>query len=603
MGGVMAEDGSEDEGNTRLKDQHLIYAPDPQQLASPGDIDPETDLDIIASTYRAVVDQHAFEAMIASWNAKLDRVNADDLQPTNLSGSLLRQLANARQTMEMLDIPADNDPLNRMVMDIPGPAVVLAPNCHIAMMNVGAAQTFGGRQGTPFDLANIDPRSEDDFAALRRTANGRGNRTQAILRLTPQGADDQSLIAEAFLLKAPGQETSYIVIRSLEIEWTETAATNLILAFALSDAEAEVARLFYQHRSLDVIARERGVSILTVRSQMKAIQAKLEASSQADLIRLLAMVASRAIIGQRSQVAGWRDPLGREERHTLPDGRVVAWTWMGAENGIPAVMLRGFPMGYLLPRGAEQKLEKAGVKLFALSRPGYGNSTLHGDMSVLDDNLAALQFFLDEAMKGPCVAIGTSNGLVPLLAEQQINPHRFRSLIGIGYTGVLDRSGINRLPMIQRTMMRMAGYAPWLVELMAKSGHRMMQQHGVDWYLERAYRDRPLDMSTFADPNLVPLVRNACSHLLMQGHMPFVRDLQLARAPVDSAIDALDIPLLWLAPMDDGVFDENRYRQIEQRNPNIRMEPVPNAGELVLYQSTDLIIDRIIEAVTSSNIA
>jgi DNA-binding CsgD family transcriptional regulator/pimeloyl-ACP methyl ester carboxylesterase len=583
--------------DTPLKDQDLLFAPEPDQLALPGDVDPETDLDIIANTYRAIVDQHAFEKMIASWNAKLDRVGADGENLSELSGSLLRQLAEARETLEVLDIPAENDPLSRAILDVAGPAVVLAPDGRIAVTNVSGTEVFGRRQGMFFDVETIDPRSEQDFLALRKAANASGNRSTAILRILPKGEEDKPIMVEAFLLEAPGQEKSYIAIRSLEIEWTAEASRRLGEAFGLSDAEVQVGRLFYELRSIEGVARERNVSLHTVRTQIKAIQAKLEAPTQADIIRLLAMIASRVIMGQRGTVAGWRDPLGREVRHSTPDGRVVAWTWMGAENGLPAVMLRGFPMGYLLPEEAENKLRAAGVKLYALSRPGYGNSSLHGDLPVLEDNLAALRVFLDQAMEGPCIGIGMSNGLVPLLAEQQANPDRFSSLIAIGYTGVLDRSGMGRLPLIQKTMMRMTGYAPWLVELMAKSGHRMMQQHGVDWYLERAYRDRPCDMATYADPNIVPLLRNACAHLLMQGHTTFVRDLQLARAPVDDALDTLAIPLLWLAPKEDGVFDEKRYRRTEGRNSHIRMEPVPKTGELIFYQNTSLVIDRVIQAV------
>jgi hypothetical protein len=74
-----------------------------------------------------------------------------------------------------------------------------------------------------------------------------------------------------------------------------------------------------------------------------------------------------------------------------------------------------------------------------------------------------------------------------------------------------------------------------------------------------------------------------------------VRDLQLAGAPIDAAIEALTIPLLFLAPVLDGVFDEMRYRQIERRNPRIRVEPVADAGELIFYQQSRLIVDRIIE--------
>ena len=585
----------------RLMDQQLRFAPDPEQLDAAGDIDPGTDLAIVANTYRAIVDQHAFDTMIDSWNAKLGVCDPCDEVSPNLSGPLMTQLAAARHTLEMLAIPAENDPLSRAVQEVPGPAIVLSPDGRIVTTNVSGARAFGGRQGMFFSSDVVDPRSLSDFAALRKAANTRGNRSQAILRIHPVDDVDTSFLAEAYLVEAGRGEKSYLVLRSLEVEWTKDAGHRLADAFGFSEAEVEVARLFYHLRDNEAVARERGVSVLTVRTQMKSIQAKAETPTQLDLLRLLALVASRAVMGQRSQVAGWRDPLGREERLTLPDSRVVAWTWMGAKGGTPVVMSRGLPVGHLLPEAQEARLREAGITLYALSRPGYGNSTLHGETTALEDNLTCLRAFLDHRISAPCLGVGLSNGIMPLLAEQHADPSRFTALLAIGYTGVLDRSGQDRLPPIPRTMLRLVNRAPWLVELIAKSGHRMMQQYGVDWYLERAYRNRPCDMATCSDPNVVSLVRSASAHLLMQGHMTFVRDLQLIRAPIDGAIEALRIPMEVLAPMEDGVFDEALYRRLEMRNPRIRVEPVPKAGELIYYQNSALVIDRIIRTVTGGD--
>ncbi|MCE1237745.1 MAG: alpha/beta hydrolase [Hyphomicrobiales bacterium] len=591
---------TKENGEVPLVDQQLRFAPEPHQLNAAGEIDPETDLELVANTWRAIVDQHAFETMIASWNAKLDACDDRDDGPSNLSGPLLTQLAAARRTLEMLDIPAENDPLSRAVQEVPGPAVVLAPDGRIVTTNVAGARAFGGRQGMFFSSDLIDPCSRADFAALRKAANTRGNRSQAILRIHPAEDVEPTFLAEAYLVAAGRGDKSYLVLRSLEVEWTADAGRRLADAFGFSEAEVEVARLFYRLRDNEAVARERGVSVLTVRTQMKAIQAKAETPTQLELFRLLALVASRAVMGERGRVAGWRDPLGREERLTLSDGRVVAWTWMGAEDGVPVVMSRGIPVGYLLPEAEEARLREAGITLFALSRPGYGNSTLDGDMPALDDNLACLRAFLDHRIADPCVAVGLSNGIVPLLAEQTANPARFTTLISIGYTGVLDRSGMHRLPPIPRTMLRLVDVMPWLVELIAKSGHRMMQQYGVDWYLERAYRNRPCDMATCADPNVVPLLRSASAHLLMQGHMTFVRDLQLIRAPIDASIEALTIPMKVLAPMEDGVFDEARYRRLERRNPLVEVEPAPRTGELIYYQNSALVVDHVIRAVAAT---
>lgn len=584
-----------------LADQEFLFAPDTQSGPDSEDDPPlePIDLDIVASTYRSIVDQDAFEDMVQNWSTKLNAAGPEQPLGRGISKQLFSQLKLARKALETLDIPIDNDPLKKAITDVPGPAIVLSPNGRVAMANITGASAFEVQEGAFLNPEVIAPQSRQDYAMLCRAANGQGNTAQTILTICPDnngGSSADPFMAEGYLIKVGNQTNYYIALRSLEIDWLPAVSERLLQAFGLSQAETEVARLFFRMRDLEAVARARGVSLLTVRTQMKSIMAKTGAPSNVDLMRLLSMIASRETMGQRGMSPVWHDPLGREERITLPDGRVVAWTWMGAENGTPAVLLRGFPMAYILPDEGETRLRKAGIKLYALSRPGYGNSTLDSSLSPSADNLAALRAFLDRKVTGPCVGIGMSNGFIPLLEEQHANPARFSSLIAIGYTGVLDRSGIHRLQLIQGTMMRLITRAPWLVELMAKAGHRMMRQYGVDWYLDRAYRSRPIDFQTCRHPNMVTLIRNACAHLLKQGHAAFVRDLQLAIAPTDQMIENLTVPLLFLAPTEDGVFDERAYRKLETRNPLARVEPVQQAGELIFYQRNELIIDRIIEA-------
>jgi DNA-binding CsgD family transcriptional regulator len=59
-------------------------------------------------------------------------------------------------------------------------------------------------------------------------------------------------------------------------------------AFQLSDAEADIAAALDNGQSINEIARDREVSITTVRSQLYALMAKLGVRRQNDLIRLLA---------------------------------------------------------------------------------------------------------------------------------------------------------------------------------------------------------------------------------------------------------------------------------------------------------------------------
>jgi len=558
----------------------------------------ELDLDIISDTFRAFVDQAAVDSLIERWNQKLNALDTESsLFERHFSNAFFKQMDLAAETLDRLETPVFEDPLERVVAEVAGPAVVISPDLRVSLINAEGERSFGSSQGTFLSLDCFSPDSRADLDAVLRSAKKPGNLGQAIVQVLDRATGEPAFRAEAFLLKASNKDGVYIVIRSLELSWSPEVSATLSQAFDLTDAEIEVARQFFDNCDLAEVATQRGVSVHTVRTQMKTILSKTGATSQAELIRLFSMVTSRQMLRNRGLLSKWQDPLGREKILVTDTGRDIAWTWMGARDGIPAVFLRGMAMGYLLPESAEKMLKQAGIKLLIPSRPGYGNSSLHPDLPVLEDNRLMLQEFLDGMGLKGCVGIGLSDGIIPLLAQQDKDPTTFRALISVGFNGCLNRAAFRKLPVPQATLLRLAKTAPRLLDLIARIGQRMVARYGVDWYLDRAHASTPLDLQICRNPSTATLVRDACSHLIVQGTRTFVRDMQMFHAPVDGAIDRLTIPMLSMVPTKDGLFDLEEYQQLERRNSRVTVLPVPESADLLIYQQTEFIMGRIIEII------
>lgn len=560
----------------------------------------ELDLDIVSDTFRAFVDQTAFDSLIERWNQKLNALDSEtSLLERHFSTAFFKQMDVAADTLDRLDAQVFEDPLEKVVAEVAGPAVVISPDLRVASVNAEGEQSFGASQGTFLSLDCLSPESCVDFDTVLRATKGQGNFGQAIVQILDRFTGEPAFRAEAFLLKGSNQESHYIVIRSLELDWSPEVSATLSQAFDLTDAEIDVARQFFETCDLASVAALRKVSVHTVRTQMKTILSKTGATSQAELVRLFSMVASRQMLRNRGLLTEWQDPLGREKILVTDSRRKIAWTWMGAPDGTPAIFLRGMAMGYLLPESAEKMLKRAGIKLLIPSRPGYGNSSLFEELPVLEDNRVMLEEFLvGMGLKG-CVGIGLSDGIIPLLAQQDKAPDTFSALISVGFNGCLNRAAFRKLPVPQATLLRLARTAPRLLDLIARIGQRMIARYGVDWYLDRAHASTPLDLQICRNPTTATLVRDACSHLVVQGTRTFVRDMQMFHAPVDGAIDRLTIPMLSMVPTEDGLFDIDEYRQLETRNAQVSVLPVPESADLLIYQQTDFIMDRIIEVVSN----
>lgn len=128
---------------TPLADQHMFLSP---QLDNGEELEDGSDLDLIASTYRSVLDESAFDDMISGWERKLTTSDVGTSQ-TKLSRRLFGQLVTFRDTLDNLSAPATGDPLKVAVSEVPGPAAVISPNGRVATINIAGERAFGVRQG------------------------------------------------------------------------------------------------------------------------------------------------------------------------------------------------------------------------------------------------------------------------------------------------------------------------------------------------------------------------------------------------------------------------------------------------------------------------
>lgn len=116
---------------------------------------------------------------------------------------------------------------------------------------------------------------------------------------TPQGDGDFVLVPRpsglpAFavaivpLVASASRERAIVTIATTTVEMSATAISR---AFGLTPSEAQVAASLCQGNSVDAIAAERGVSVHTIRTQLKAIYTRLGVGSQAELISRLTAAA------------------------------------------------------------------------------------------------------------------------------------------------------------------------------------------------------------------------------------------------------------------------------------------------------------------------
>jgi pimeloyl-ACP methyl ester carboxylesterase/DNA-binding CsgD family transcriptional regulator len=564
--------------------------------------DDDIDMQIVADSYRVVSDIRGWDTMIASWDLKLAQAGYGD---TLLSGEdrLRKHYGALGRLLSMTGLPGAEDPIEKAVSSVNEPAMVVSGQLRVMAINVEGRRGFGVEQGQAVSLDWLHDsfhKQVRDFASARQPQQ---NQSYFIVR-TRIAANAEGY-AEVFPVHVTGIEGRFTAIRELSVRWTPQMDHVLAEAFHLTAAEIEIAKLCYLHADVSKAAHIRGVLVRSVRAQLSSVFHKTETKSQAELLRLLSLLSMRLAIKPQTGRLSWIDPLGREAIIVRPDGRRLAYSWMGAEKGRPIVFVHGIVNGYLYPDSFEATLKEAGIKLYVPSRPGAGNSDADWRLHPCTDHVETLKYFCEalDLTQVPCAGIHAAVIPIAVLASRPDNP--FSSILGLGRFLPYSQKRFAKIAATPRALLWLAANAPWAAEIVGRHGWRALVQNGVDWYIERAYGDMPFDYKTTKQPEIAALMRNACAFTFLQDHRIFFDDLVLRKTNIGDYLPSLRLPFHWMMGSADvygtsgagGFYDNEDINWLLQHNSRISMEQVADAGELMPYQCPDLVARRMIEMV------
>ncbi len=555
----------------------------------------DVDMDIIAATYRTLSDATAFDTMVLAWERKLAGSTGGDANALDMNSGLAKHLGAAKSLIGRIERPQQESPVEAAVSSVAAPAIVLNPAGIVAAANALAKDRFASRQGQVDALEWLHPSSVNDFAAVRRSARDGGNRKHAIVRTVNAGAETG--IAEVYVIDGVSGGERYVAIRALEIVWSEEVDEQLAEAFGLTEAERKVARLLFETRNSAQIAERRDTSTQTVRTQIKKILAKTETTSQVDLIRMLALLSARASHGLTSDEDDWRDPWNNERVFVRPDGRKLAYSWTGARNGRPVLVVHGLTLGYIMGPRIERQLKAVNIKLIAITRPGCGNSDASPPGRYLADHAAAITQLLTKLALKNVPSIGLASGSLPLIKAAVDNPDLIRSILTVAMPLPLNAAHLGRLSRFQRTTFTLSRRAPEVANMIAEAGYFIIKRKGIEWYIDRGW-DRPSGnwaSQTIDNAEIWPMIRNSALLTFSAGPKEFMREVRMAWADVGKDISRLQCALHNLQGLGNRGYDADDAALVDAMSAGSMTEEVPDAGYFLPYEKPDLFLEHIIK--------
>lgn len=150
---------------------------------------------------------------------------------------------------------------------------------------------------------------------------------------------------------------------------------HLRTRFSLTPAEVRLAQKLGEGLSLSEAAEALGVSLATVRNQLRSVFDKVGVHRQSDLVRLLADLSQ--VAGVLAQGLPTPDPVLEAppvQHLRLPDGRRLAYRVYGRRTGRPFLAFHEGLGSSLLPVGMDGLAARMGLRVICVDRPGFGQS-------------------------------------------------------------------------------------------------------------------------------------------------------------------------------------------------------------------------------------
>ena len=510
--------------------------------------------DLLNEAYAATIDPMRFDDLLITWQDYIERRLAA-VQSNRMSGALIsptleahiqraftifERLGRRRRHRENAESLVADMAVAALVID--GHRRIIAANELIRAMLPPANDALR--------LSHL-PLDEDTVGKLNAwLCNGVSDDRPMIALPCRLGSDEKPSCILATRIQIGSANSGFdspdgghVLLTTIELRLDQDVATELGRTFALTVAETEVAIALASGQAPALIAENRAVSVMTVRTQIKRILKKLNAATIPDLVRIISGFAVGHGLSRASNLdatkAASRSRYRRAGAIILPDGRRLAFEDSGAEKGTPVLFIHDMLHAPGLTDAAVEAATRQNWRLIAPSRPGFGKSD---DMPGVDglarlDALATdMRRLLDHLEIERVIVVGHISGGIAALRLATTLPERVRALALVSCVPAWTDANLAFLPARIRLFALTVLRAPKMLPLIARAGAAYVDAGYEDQLIRMFHGDNPADMLALRRPEVREIVIDGLRHGISQGihgfchECPVVLDNWLPRA-------------------------------------------------------------------------
>lgn len=410
---------------------------------------------------------------------------------------------------------------------------------------------------------------------------------------------DDPLLSNGSSPQAGQSPTMYSMVTSIDLNMDASALASMMVVYDLSEAEANVALQISEGVAPSEIAKNRNVSVNTIRTQMRTIFAKTETKGIPDLVRLLCgFIASHPVTGDGIQQAV--EKYGSHVRKSaieLSDGRTLSYFEMGDPNGTPVLFFHSIICGPLLTDRAAEACEKAKIRIIAPSMPGYGDSTPNSDING-EEMVASIandySQLLDELKIYQVLSMGHIVGAVMAQGFVKHRPERARGLMFVGHAAHFNEDFFNDMPTLHRIWGKTILKAPAVLPFFVRASIALIDTNDQFKLIKATHNPCEVDYRALQHPDVLDVVVDGIKHAVVQGVDAFCQYSKISLSDWLHHAHEIDVPVSILHGAEDDLITEQYILPYLTVKPDTTHTSVESTGKYLLYSHWQYVMKQLI---------
>lgn len=549
---------------------------------------------ILQALYATAIEPGEHERFIDEWNAALDVEYFDGAGEDHWIESHLEKALSIFERLEFEDSRFSS--LNEIVTSQISPAAIVDKRGNITAQNDNWVGALGSHRSSIFSITSLHAEQKklrDAILSLHTIMETR----MAYVRFTDTSQQSHTAVMRRLPFQPSGKiNGGDIIVRLAGNIWTPTVSSFLAEEFELTPAELDAAIHIADGKTFAQIATSSERSTETLRSQAKAVYAKVGVSNREDLVRVILQLQmlTQSSSGQANRTGRLE---AREFSLELSDGRRLFGDERGAVDGRRFLFLHGLGLGHQFSSQFERLLVQNGLTALCLDRPGYGRS----DPPV--DWRRGLEEWVDifpEIQKklglesGPLVS--QTGGVAFASAAAARHPGLVSGICAFAAgVPITSKAQLKKYPRHFQLISRTAHTSPTALRfIMVTAASYFSTVKGRERMIKRTYANSPSDVKALENTEVHKCVCESMEMISEGGFDGFVGDNMFMWGDWSMHHQNTQCEISYLNGTEDAVCPIEWAQEFAADKPHISVAAVEGAGQLMLHTHPESAIEHLL---------